>query len=33
METFGVIVIVGLTILFGISALANAYEYSQRHKQ
>ena len=32
-EIFGVAILIVMLVLFGISALANAYELSQRHKQ
>ena len=33
MEAFGAGILIFMTIVFGISALANAYEASQRYKQ
>ena len=33
MEAFGAGILIVMLVLFGISALANAYELSQRHKQ
>ncbi len=33
MEAFGAGILIVMLIFFGISALANAYELSQRHRQ
>ena len=33
MEAFGAGLLIVMVVMFGISALANAYEASQRHKQ
>ena len=33
MEAFGAGILIVMLVLFGISALANAYEASQRHRQ
>ena len=33
MEAFGAGILIVMVVMFGISALANAYEASQRHRQ
>ena len=33
MEAFGAGILIVMVVIFGISALANAYELSQRHRQ
>ena len=33
MEAFGAGLLIVMVVMFGISALANAYEMSQRHRQ
>ena len=33
MEAFGAGLLIVMVVIFGISALANAYELSQRHRQ
>ncbi len=33
MEAFGAGLLIIIVVIFGISALANAYELSQRHKE
>ena len=33
MEAFGAGLLIVMVVMFGISALANAYEASQRHRQ
>ena len=33
MEAFGAGILIFMMVVFGISALANAYEASQRHRQ
>ena len=33
MEAFGAAILIVMVVVFGISALANAYEASQRHRQ
>jgi len=32
-EIFGVAILIVMMVLFGVSALANAYELSQKHKE
>ena len=33
MEAFGAGILIVMVVIFGISALANAYELSQKHKE